>query len=169
MRFDYIFKQFNKFDIKFLDNSMVIRGPVAENIFEFPKNVIQLTKNRYFFKSKAELFLFRALILNIINRSIQKHFKKLTLKGIGFKCYKLNNRVMLLKIGFTHKIYYLAANLDTTLVCKKGRLLVYGNDIDLVNNLAYEIKGLRQPDSYKGKGIIFTDEKIKLKSSKKRI
>lgn len=169
MRNIKISKNFNKFKLSFLERKINIEGNLGITTLPMTDNIIELSKNKYLFKSAREVFLFRSLLLNTVSRSYQVYFKKLLLKGIGFKCYKLNDNIMLLKLGFTHKIYYIINKANVNFICKKGKIFVYGTVADAISNTAHELKSLRYPDSYKGKGIIFSDEVIKLKSGKKRV
>jgi ribosomal protein L6P/L9E len=169
MRNTYSLKKFSTFNILLYKGLIKITGPVSnQNISIQPLGFI-INETKVFFKHKAEMYLFRALVLNGIAKTLQVGFKKLTLKGIGFKCYKLTDNIILLKVGYTHKIYCIIENADINIVCKKGRMVLYSNNIDKLSNLVYNIKNFRIPDSYKGKGIIFTDQVLKLKSSKKRV
>lgn len=164
-----LLKEFNKFTVSITTDRMSIQGRAGIQLVDVPDSAISIAVGKYFFKNKSETFLFRSLVCNAANRALLTYFKKLTMKGIGFKCYKVASDIMLMKVGYTHKIYYINTYEDVDFFCKKGRLIIYGNNSDTVNNFAYQIKKFRQPDSYKGKGIIFIDEKLKLKSSKKRI
>lgn len=169
MRNAYYLKKYNTYKVVSSETDINIYSSTGNRLITIGKNILPISSNSYFLKNKSEMFLFKSIILNNIERSLIIYFKKLTLKGIGFKCYKLTSNLLLLKIGYTHKIYYLIPYSDVSFLSKKGRILVHGSNVNNINNVVYEIKNLRQPDSYKGKGIIFSDEKLKLKSSKKRI
>ncbi len=75
----------------------------------------------------------------------------------------------MLKIGFTHRFYYIVKYLDTSFLCKRTKIIIYGNNLNHVNTTAYTLKSLRYPDAYKAKGISFMEDKIRLKEIKKRI
>ncbi len=169
MRNAYYLKKYNTYKVISTETNINIESKAGTRVINIDKNILPISSNSYFLKNKSEMFLFKSIILNNIERALIVYFKKLTLKGIGFKCYKLTSSLVLLKIGYTHKIYYLIPYSDVSFLSKKGRMIIYGSNVNNINNVVYEIKNLRQPDSYKGKGIIFSDEKLKLKSSKKRI
>lgn len=170
MRKVKILKKFNHFKIfKGSVGSVHIQGVADNKIVPAPIGSKLLPSHDLFFSDKRIAYMYNALILSNIARSRLVHFKKLILKGIGFKCFKINNYLLMLKIGFTHKFYYRMMYPDTFFLCKKTKIIIYGNNLNHVNTLAYTLKSLRYPDIYKGKGIAFTEEKIRLKPSKKRI
>lgn len=168
MRSTYSLKKFSKFTVLLLKGMVHIEGPASKQEVYANRSAFVMSVNKIFFKRKSEMYLFRALVLSGISKALQPEFKKLTLKGIGFKCYKLTSNIILLKIGYTHKIYYIIPHDNINVVCKKGRMVLFGSNLGKLNNIVYDIKKFRRPDSYKGKGIMFTDEVLKLKSSKKR-
>lgn len=94
--------------------------------------------------------------------------RKLRLVGVGFRASVVNNR-LILKIGYSHEVSYQIPT-DVKIVCSKAKgtlIVVKGVQAYRVNQVASEIRALRVPDAYKGKGIQFDKEIIKLKKGKR--
>lgn len=108
------------------------------------------------------------LYLTEIESSISQ---KIELFGIGYKIFEIiisTKKILLLKLGFSHFIYYKIPEKLKVFVIKYTQLCVVncGSYFSIVQNLAI-IKHLKKPDTFKGKGFRFTNEKIKLKLGKK--
>jgi len=94
--------------------------------------------------------------------------QKLRLVGVGFRAALVDNALML-KIGFSHEIKYIIPNDIIILVSKsKGTVLIIkGKENHKVHQVAREIRMLRLPDAYKGKGIHYKNETLTLKKGKR--
>lgn len=114
--------------------------------------------------SSFYLSLMRSLILGVL-----KGYKfKLKLVGVGFKA-KVVNKKLYLKIGYSHETLYVIPN-DIEIICSKSKgtlLLIKGKEEHRVRQVAMEIRQLRKPDAYKGKGIHKQGEVLKLKKGKR--
>lgn len=108
--------------------------------------------------------LVRTLILGVL-----KGYKcKLKLVGVGYKVRMLNNSLYL-KVGYSHEAVYHIPE-DISITCSKVKgvlLLIKGKEEHRVRQVAMEIRRLRKPDSYKGKGIHKEGEVLKLKKGKR--
>jgi large subunit ribosomal protein L6 len=94
--------------------------------------------------------------------------KKLKLIGVGFRASVIENTLKL-KLGFSHEIEYHFPK-EITIVTAKSKgtiLLIKGPELTQVNQVAADIRGLRKPDDYKGKGIHYYNEILKLKKGKR--
>ena len=93
-------------------------------------------------------------------------YKKLVLKGIGFKVFSTNYKnILMFQLGYTHPIYF-KINLNF-FIHKNIKLFLNNNVYQNLINVSFLIKLLKWPEPYKGKGIFFFNEKIKLKTGKK--
>jgi large subunit ribosomal protein L6 len=91
--------------------------------------------------------------------------KDLEIIGIGYKA-QVNGRVLQLALGYSHPVDYpIPEGIDIT-VDKQTRLTVKGADRQLVGQVSAEIRGLRAPEPYKGKGIKYATEVIRKKAGK---
>jgi large subunit ribosomal protein L6 len=93
--------------------------------------------------------------------------KRLKLVGIGFRVQK-ENQTLKLKLGFSHDVFFdLPEGIDA--ICPKpDQIVLFGTKKDYLHQIASKIRSLRQPDSYKGKGIQFENEILILKEGKKK-
>lgn len=94
-------------------------------------------------------------------------YKKLNLVGVGYKVFELPNQILHFKLGFSHSIYYNVPVSLTTNCHQSIKLVIAGNDSKLVTHTAGLIKKLKKPEPYKGKGILYSTDRVKLKEGKK--
>lgn len=96
--------------------------------------------------------------------------KKLNIIGVGFRVStaKISNfNVLHFKLGYSHYVYFkIPRNLEIFCL-KANKLLIVGNSYTVVNQVAALIRSFKTPEPYKGKGIVYTTEKIMLKEGKK--
>jgi len=118
--------------------------------------------------------LARALASNCVIGVTRGFSKSLDLVGIGFKA-DAKPRALTLSLGYSHPIEFPIPDGITIRVEKLARAIqnyvttitVSGADKQLVGQVAADIRALRRPDPYKGKGIRYSDETIRLKVGKK--
>lgn len=109
-----------------------------------------------------------AMIRNLILGVSKGYRQRLKLVGVGFRA-TLKDKKIFLKIGFSHEIAYQIPD-DVQIVSSKAKgifLLLKGKEKERVSQVAREIRNLRQPDAYKGKGIHYNKEILKLKKGKR--
>ncbi len=116
-------------------------------------------------QSRSVHGLMRNLIANMV-RGVSTGFeKRLDIVGVGFKA-ELSDRVLRLNLGFSHPVILpLPEGIDIVLE-KPTKIVVKGIDAQQVGQVAANIRGYRPPDSYKGKGIRYEGEVVKLKPGK---
>lgn len=93
--------------------------------------------------------------------------QKLRLVGVGFRAAILNNQLSL-KLGYSHQINYTIPK-DVTISVSKAKstlILIQGLEKQRIKQVAVDIRNYRIPDAYKGKGIHYYKEKLKLKKGK---
>ena len=91
--------------------------------------------------------------------------RDLEIVGIGYKA-QVNGRVLQLALGYSHPIDFPIPDGIEIKVDKMTRLAITGADRQKVGQVAAEIRGLRPPEPYKGKGIKYSNEIIKKKAGK---
>ena len=94
-------------------------------------------------------------------------YKTLNLIGVGYKVFSLENQILHFKLGFSHSIYYKVPKGLNINSKQANKLLIFGNSSLLVSQTACSIKKFKKPEPYKGKGILYGNEKINLKEGKK--
>jgi large subunit ribosomal protein L6 len=111
--------------------------------------------------------LVRALLANAIGGVTAGFKRELDIIGVGFKAELRNPRELVLSLGFSHPVVYKAPEgVAITYDAKANRLTIEGIDKQKVGQVAAEIRGVRPPDAYKGKGVKYSDEVLKLKAGK---
>jgi len=109
----------------------------------------------------------RALVANMVNGVSKGFEKKLTLVGVGFRAQAAGQKLNL-QIGFSHPV---AKDMPTgiTVQCPtQTEIIIKGSDRQVVGQIAAEVRAIRPPEPYKGKGIRYADEKVSLKETKKK-
>ncbi len=111
--------------------------------------------------------LVRALLANAVSGVTGGFKRELDIVGVGFKAELRNPREVVLMLGFSHPVVYKAPEgVAISYDAKANRLTVQGIDKQKVGQVAAEIRGVRPPDAYKGKGVKYADEVLKLKAGK---
>ena len=109
----------------------------------------------------------RQLVNNMV-QGVSKGFeKKLNLIGVGFKAAATGNKLNL-AIGFSHPVNFEMPAGITVACPTPTEIVVKGADRQVVGQLAAEIRAVRPPEPYKGKGIRYSDEQVVIKETKKK-
>ena len=108
--------------------------------------------------------LMRALIANMVTGVTDGFSKELEVNGVGFRV-ALSGNTLKLNIGYSHEITYELPE-GITAEVKQTNIKVSGISKQKVGQVAAEIRALRKPEPYKGKGIKYVDERIIRKSGK---
>ena len=108
----------------------------------------------------------RSLINNAIIGASKGYEKILELSGVGYRA-SLKGNILNLQLGFSHDINFNIPEGVKIQVEKQSILKITGSDKQKVGMVAAEIKSIRPPEPYKGKGVKYSDENIKRKESKK--
>lgn len=109
--------------------------------------------------------LYRSLISNMV-RGVTEGFEKiLEIQGVGYRAV-LKGSTLELALGFSHPVVYEAPAGIEFEVPVPTRIIVRGCDKQAVGQVAAEIRAMRKPDPYKGKGVRYRDEKIRRKVGK---
>jgi large subunit ribosomal protein L6 len=119
-------------------------------------------------KLKARHGLMRALLSNMVTGVSTGFSKVMELHGIGYKFNLKGSNVLELHLGYSNPIEYtIPAGIEIeTIKGKVPTFSVNGSDKELVGKVASEIRKYRKPDSYKGKGVRYAGEVVRLKSGK---
>jgi len=154
-------------------NKIVVKGPKGELANDFnPRVSVEIKGNQIAVSLKKETRkfyniwgLYRVLIANMIYGVEKGYEKKLEIQGIGYKAIK-KGKDLEFNLGFSHPILFKApAGIDFAI--EKNIITVSGIDKQLVGQTAADIRSLKKPEPYKGKGIRYTDEHVRRKVGKK--
>jgi hypothetical protein len=138
-----------------------------KNIFIFiPKKLVFTKDSEYLnFNVESDKFLFQDFFLKIL-KAFEKPFrKKLILKGLGLKVSILE-KTLELKLGYSHLSLVKIPEIINVFL-NKNVIVLESFDSIALGNFAYQIKRLKFPNVYKGKGIWYKKENIVLKAIKK--
>ena len=109
----------------------------------------------------------RALINNMVNGVSKGFEKKLTLVGVGFRAQSQGAKLNL-QIGFSHPVVKDMPAGITVACATPTEILIKGADRQVVGQVAAEVRAIRPPEPYKGKGIRYADERVVIKETKKK-
>jgi large subunit ribosomal protein L6 len=109
--------------------------------------------------------LSRSLLSNMVDGVTKGYEKRLELTGVGYRAQKAGNKVTL-QVGYSHPVEFDPPQGIEIIIDGNNKLRVVGIDKELVGETAAEIKRIRIPDSYKGKGIKYAGERLRLKPGK---
>jgi large subunit ribosomal protein L6 len=114
---------------------------------------------------KALHGLTRSLLNNMVVGVSQGFTKNLDINGVGFKATKAGSKLTL-NLGYSHPIEVIEPDGITLEVPAPNRIIVKGADKQLVGEIAAKIRSFRVPDAYKGKGVKYDFEILRLKEGK---
>jgi large subunit ribosomal protein L6 len=109
---------------------------------------------------------FRSLVNNMVIGVSDGFEKKLNLVGVGYRAQVQGNKLTL-ALGFSHPVIYTAPEGVTIEAPSQTELVVKGCDKQKVGQAAAEIRAFRPPEPYKGKGVRYSDERVRRKEAKK--
>jgi len=160
-------------EIKVDDNVVSVKGPKGNLQRTFSKDV-NITSNdgavSVASRGSEKLFrslhgLTRTLISNMVEGVTNGYEKVLEISGVGYKS-ALQGRNIMLNLGFSHQVIYpLPDGIDAT-IDKQTVITLKGCDKELLGQVAANIRGMRLPEPYKGKGIKYKNERIIRKAGK---
>lgn len=116
-------------------------------------------------RHKALHGLTRSLINNMVIGVTQGYSKTLDIVGVGYRAAKAGNKLTL-TLGYSHPVEMLDPDGITTAVEGQNRIVVSGIDKEKVGQFAAEIREKRKPEPYKGKGVKYSDERVRRKAGK---
>jgi len=161
-------------EVKLETGKVSIKGPLGEisqNVN--PKLTIKKENNTLTVERPSDQKLYRELhgltrnlIANMVV-GVSKGFEKtLEITGVGFKAAVQGSNLML-TLGFSHPIVYpLPKGIKATVDPKQTQITLKGVDRQLVGQIAANVRSLKKPEPYKGKGIKYSTEVIKRKEGK---
>lgn len=109
--------------------------------------------------------LTRTLVANMVQGVTQGYEKALEIRGVGYRASKQGNKLVL-SVGYSHPVEIEAPPGIEFDVPAPTRVAVRGIDKELVGAVAANVRAVRQPEPYLGKGIAYADERIRRKAGK---
>lgn len=164
-----------KTEASFSNGVITIKGPLGEisktlnNVIEVKienKEIVLIPKNQ----SLDTLALWGTYASHIRNmlEGVNKAFeKKLIVEGIGFKS-DVKGKELHLALGFSHPVMRVIPD-GLKVTAEKNVITVTGIDVEKVGQFVAQVRSLKKPEPYKGKGIRYSDEVIRRKQGKKSV
>lgn len=158
-------------DIK--DNQVTVKGPKGEISQSFiPDIAIKLEENKLIVsrpsdnkQHRAYHGLTRSLLNNMVEGVTRGWEKNLEIVGVGFRAEKAGEK-LILRVGFSHTVEVNPLPGITLTTDSPTRVKVSGINKETVGEMAAEIRAIRPPDAYKGKGIRYVGEYVRIKPGK---
>jgi len=156
------------------DRSILAKGKLGElQLNVHPKVEPTLEDEKISFTPSNELpetlaltGTMRALTKNIIDGVSKGFEKKLEINGVGYRA-KLSGNKLELSLGFSHPIVYELPQGISAELPSQTEIVLKSTDKQKIGQVAAEIRSFRPPEPYKGKGVKYSDERIRRKESKK--
>lgn len=150
---------------------VVVKGPLGQVKIKIPAGItlvvdkeVQVKRNSDEKKVKSVHGTMARLIRNAIEGTASGFSKSLEVVGTGYWA-KVEGNNLILALGFSHQVNFPIPE-GIKIEAKENKITVFGVDKELVGREADKIKKIRKPDSYKGKGIRYLGERLKLKPGK---
>ena len=160
-------------DVTISDLSLIVKGPLGELDLNFDSrinivndnNQIIVTRSSDGKKHKELHGLYRALIFNMVLGVTTGFSKELTLVGVGYTVEKKGD-FLLVNAGYSHPVYVQIPENITIEVPSVTSIIIKGVSKQNVGDMSAKIRQIRKPEPYKGKGIKYSNEKIRRKAGK---
>ncbi len=157
-----------------IDNQhIVVNGPKGELSLDVlspikvirEDNVIRLERNSDSKYDKSLHGLYRSLVNNMVTGVSEGFSKTLEIIGTGYRAIRNGNKLEIL-VGYSHPVIFEETSGITFEVPNQTTIVVRGIDKQLVGEIAAEIRSVRKPEPYKGKGIRYQGEYVRKKVGK---
>jgi large subunit ribosomal protein L6 len=156
-------------------NTVVVKGKLGTLSLDYPAEVkVELADGKISVQPVSQSARARMMWGTIRNRvanmvkGVSEGFKKvLDIEGVGFRA-AMQGKDLVLQLGFSHEVRYQAPTGIEIKAEKPTQLLISGFDKQMVGQVAAEIRGMKKPEPYKGKGIRYAGEQIRRKEGKKK-
>jgi len=152
--------------VAFADDVMTVEGPKGKltqkyhPIIKFEDKGEEIVVSRPNEEKQTKAFhgLYRNLLNNMVTGVSNGFTRTLIISGVGYKA-DVQGKLLVLSLGFSSDIY-VGIPEDLTVTAEGSKVIVSGIDKHKVGELASQIRKLRSPEPYKGKGIRYDNEKI---------
>ena len=156
------------------DNTVTVKGPKGELNYTFDKNisviveenVVKTTRPNDLKQIKSLHGTTNAHIANMMTGVSTGFVKDLEITGVGYRC-SVQGKTIDLSVGYSHPVKIEVPEGLTVTSNSNTELSIAGIDIQKVNEFAANVRKVRPPEPYKGKGIRYKDEHIRRKEGKK--
>jgi len=161
-------------DVTIADRHVVVKGPKGTLEHDVPETItveregddLVVTRPDDERANRSLHGLTRSLVANMVTGVSQGFTRDLEIVGVGYRAVAQGPTKLELQLGFSHPVTVDAPEGITFEVPAPTRITVQGADKQLVGQVAADIRKLRKPEPYKGKGIRYSDERVLRKAGK---
>ena len=161
-------------DITVDGSSILVKGPKGSLQRELPGNmvvdqdgeILTVTRPNDESKTKALHGLTRSLVNNMVIGVTDGFKKELEIHGVGYRAEAKGPSALRLNLGFSHHVDVAAPDGITFEVPQQTQVIVVGIDKEVVGQVAANIRSIRKPEPYKGKGVRYAGERVLRKAGK---
>ncbi len=154
-------------------NTIKVKGPLGELLSPLPKGiafseqggVASLTRSDESREQRALHGMARAILRNNVQGVSQGWERRMELTGVGYRV-QLKGTELVFSLGYSHEVRYPLPKGIKAEVTDQTKLALSGIDRQVIGQVAAEIRALRPPEPYKGKGIRYAGEEIRRKAGK---
>ena len=159
-----------------LDGQAVsVKGPKGQLAWSVPEEIVVANENGQLSftpredtqRARAMWGLSRTLVSNMVEGVTKGFEQNLELVGVGYRA-AMKGRALSLQLGFSHDVDMEPPEGITFAVGKPTEIKVSGVDKQVVGEMAAQIRRIRPPEPYKGKGVRYAGEKVRRKEGKKK-
>lgn len=163
----------DRVDISINQDYIMIKGPKGQISRLLPDSIdikkeddtLRISPRNKSIKSQQIYGLYRKLVANMIQGVTQGFQKKLILQGVGYRS-QIQGKKLILSVGYSHQVEISAPDGILISVEANTNVTVDGIDKELVGQIAADIRSVRPPEPYKGKGIRYEGERVRQKVGK---
>jgi large subunit ribosomal protein L6 len=161
-------------EVKQDGKNVMVKGPKGSLVtpivpgigVKVENNVVSFTRGDNEGRTRAIHGLMRALVANNVLGVTQGFKKELDIVGVGYRA-EVKGKEVVFQLGYSHPVRFaIPKGIEIAVDAKTGHITITGTDKQKVGQTAAEIRGLRAPDPYKGKGIKYSTEVIRRKAGK---
>ncbi len=161
-------------EVKIEGRTIIVKGPKGELTRQLPETIsARLDEGEVVVEraddereNRALHGLFRSLIANMVTGVTEGYRRQLEIVGVGYRATAQGDRKLELSVGYSHTVTVDAPEGITFEVPSNTRIDVVGIDKERVGQVAADIRAVRKPEPYKGKGIRYAGEVVRRKAGK---
>jgi large subunit ribosomal protein L6 len=160
--------------VEIKDGIIKVKGPKGEMSWSYPDRIkvsvnggnISVERLGDSKPERALHGLTRSIIFNMVIGGLQGYQKVLEIVGVGYKAQVVGNKIVF-ALGYSHPVeFQLPEGIKASVDAKQTQVTLIGIDKQQIGQIAASLKAFRLPDAYKGKGIRYSGERLKLKVGK---
>ena len=161
-------------EVSISGGAVMVKGPKGQLSRSIPGAItVRLDEGTVFVErpddereNRALHGMFRSLVNNMVTGVTDGFRKDLDIVGVGYRAAATGSNKLDMSLGFSHPVVVNAPDGISFVVPQPTRIEVHGIDKQLVGQVAADIRSLRKPEPYKGKGVRYVDERVRRKAGK---